>query len=247
MAAPDPSTNYNRARKAHHAGTGAWLIEDDAFEQWVSDVSRLIWPYGIPGCGKTVLSSTTVHYLLTRFKSTPSYPVLYYYFSFNETEKQKPENMIRSLLTQLLTYGTEGCQALDALHDRKHQPTNEELLPALRQIMVPCDKVFVIIDALDECMERPELLSDIEELISWDDVNLHLLLTSRKESDIEEALDPLCVQDMRICIQSAVVNADIRSYVHDQLLMDRRFKRWQKRPDVQSIIESDLMEKAGGM
>ena len=127
------------------------------------------------------------------------------------------------------------------------QPTCEVLSETLRQMMASLEDTYIVIDALDECAERDELLTDLEEIASWEDANLHVLATSRREKDIEDALTPLSNARNRISIQSALVNADIRTYIHDRLQTDRKLKRWQKHPKVQLEIEDTLMRKADGM
>ena len=107
--------------------------------------------------------------------------------------------------------------------------------------------VYIILDALDECEDRGKLLEDIETITGWELENLHILVTSRREKDIEESLDPLVDGTKKICIQSALVNDDIRTYVHKRLRTDQKLKRWQNRSEVQQEIETVLMSKADGM
>ena len=121
------------------------------------------------------------------------------------------------------------------------------LLNTLRQMMVTLDDTYIILDSLDECTERSELLTNLKQIISWKDANLHILVTSRRERDIEEALTPLIEPEEPISIQSAVVNADIRVYVQDRLQNDPKLKRWTNTPNVQQEIVSTLMSKADGM
>jgi hypothetical protein len=58
---------------------------------------------------------------------------------------------------------------------------------------------------------------------------------------------------MRTCLQSQVVDKDIKAYVHRTLLEDRSFKGWQKKwqkgeaRDVLDEIEETLGRKAHGM
>ena len=120
-------------------------------------------------------------------------------------------------------------------------------MSTLRQIVTSLGDIYVILDALDECVERDELLEYLKQILSWEDVNVHVLATSRREPEIEDALTPLTNTQTRINIQSNLVNADIRTYVHDRLQVDRKLKRWQKNPKVQREIEDTLMKKAHGM
>ena len=95
-------------------------------------------------------------------------------------------------------------------------------------MMISLGDIYIILDALDECEDRHELLTNLEQIVSWEDVSLHMLVTSRREIDIDEALTPLSSSRNRIRIQSTLVNTDIRTYVHDRLQVDRKLKRWQK-------------------
>ena len=55
LAGADPSTNYNTARKKHEKGTGDWLLQSEQFQTWKDADSHIMWLYGIPGAGKTIL------------------------------------------------------------------------------------------------------------------------------------------------------------------------------------------------
>ena len=45
LSPPDPSTNHNIARKAHHKGTTSWFFQGSIFEEWKSSPS-LLWVHG---------------------------------------------------------------------------------------------------------------------------------------------------------------------------------------------------------
>ena len=249
LAAPDPSTNYNRALKDRNPKTGLWFIESSAYADWKSTPGSFLWLYGIPGCGKTILSSTILQNLLEECQSKTTSAVLYFYFDFNDAEKELHENLIRSMICQL-----SRCCVSSALQDLYssclkggRQPAFEVLLETLRQMMASLGDIYIIIDALDECIEREQLLTDLEEMASWDDVILHILTTSRRETDIEESLNLLSHERNRISIQGTLVDADIRTYTQDRLQNDRKLRRWLKHPKVQLEIEDTLVEKAAGM
>ena len=246
---PDPSTNYNRALKLRTQKTGSWFLESKAYDDWINAPGSLLWLHGIPGCGKTVLSSTILENVLDRTQNKPDSAVLFFYFDFNDAEKQQPEKMIRSLICQLSMYcAVSVLQHLYSSYSNGgRQPGGEVLLRTLHQMMTSLGEIYVILDALDECAKRDELLTDLEEVISWKDAKLHMLNTSRRETDIEETLTPLSDTRNRIAIQSERVNADIRTYIHGRLQIDKKLKRWQKLPNVQIEIENTLTRKADGM
>lgn len=249
LDAPDPWTNYNKALKDRNPKTGLWFIGSSAYEDWKSTKKSFLWLHGIPGCGKTILNSTILQNVLDQHHTKPNSAVLFFYFDFNDTAKQRHEKMIRSLICQL--FNDSDMPVLKDLYsscfDGSRQPTIEELLSTLRQMMASMRDTYIILDALDECTERGELFVDLEQIMDWNDANSHVLTTSRREMDIEEALTPLGDLRLKIDIQSTNISADIRTYIHDRLQADRRLKRWQKDPKTQLEIEDTLLGKAHGM
>lgn len=124
---PDPSTNANHARKLHHEGTGAWLLEDPVFRSWYSGSRRHIWLHGLAGCGKTILTTTVLDYLA---KGNDG-PILNFFFDFSDTKKQTYESMLRSFAFQLYQGGVNSAIHLDASfqahQNGKDQPKTEAL------------------------------------------------------------------------------------------------------------------------
>src|ERR1700747_2431916 len=47
LSPPDPSVNYNTARKAYHDGTATWFTRSEIFERWKESGSeRFLWVHG---------------------------------------------------------------------------------------------------------------------------------------------------------------------------------------------------------
>lgn len=66
------------------------------------------------------------------------------------------------------------------------------MLVALRRIIdTTATSTYVVIDALDECQDRKSLLEGLKDIQSWNQSDLHVFGTSRRETDIEDALGPL--------------------------------------------------------
>ncbi len=102
----------------------------------------------------------------------------------------------------------------------ERQPSTDALLETLWQIIQEFNETFTTLDALDECKERQQLLEGIGKIAEWKTEKVHILATSRREKDIEERIDLLVNDKEKICIQSALVNEDIRTYVHERLQTD---------------------------
>ena len=249
LSAPDPSINHNAAIKKRSLQTGSWFTESHGFARWKIDPSSYLWLYGIPGCGKTILSSTIIENVRRTCLHRPGAILAYFYFNFNESPHC--EAMLRSVLVQLSRSKGDLSQPLTSLYSScqngMQQPTMDSLLSALRQTVEASGETFVILDALDECENRDELLDSFSNIGTWKINNLHLLVISRKEPDIDECLSGFVADDRKMSIQSELVSSDICAFVQDSLQTNRKLRRWQKDLDIQREIEATLTDKADGM
>jgi hypothetical protein len=179
--------------------------------------------------------------------------LLYFFFDFREVEKQSLEEMARSLAYQLYNQDKNFQQSLDSLlracDDGYRKPTAEQLLgPIMEYLLATDSKVYVILDALDECtVPRQELLAWIEKVVERTSQKIHLLATSRKEPDIDSVLGRPNLMDQSIAVQTGVVDEDISAYILHRLRTDVGFKRWEHRKDIQQMIQESLMDMSDGM
>ena len=250
LSAPDSSINYQKALSLRQADTGLWLLESDLYKEWKVKASS-IWLHGIPGCGKTVLCSTLLENILEHAAGDPGKNVAYFYFDFNDRQKQDPQLMIRSLISQLSQQCIGVPPGLGGLfsscEDGQRQPSLDALLKVLQQLIneLPC--TYVIVDALDECDSRRELMSIIKKMFAWQLQGLHLMFTSRREGDIESTLGRILDDKSIIFIQSKAVDLDIQSYVRWRLSDEDSLQKWQADAMIRKRIENSLVEGAHGM
>jgi hypothetical protein len=251
LSAPDPSTNYHKAHKMRQAETGLWLLQNARFAEWKQSAASRMWLHGIPGCGKTILSSTIIEHLLQHCHGDASMVTAYFYFDFNDAQEQDPELMLRSLLSQLLQRSFTIPKGVDVLFSTcgngKRQPALHALLEVLPQVMQRFMHVYLILDALDECKQRPELMDVLETVARWPLDNVHLLMTSRKERDIESSLESYIKEEYTISLQRDVVDKDIQRYVQQRLSVDKTLAKWNKDAAIRQEIEAALMHGARGM
>ena len=249
----DPSVKYNKALEDRNVKTGNWLMEYEAFYKWKQIPASFLWLFGIPGCGKTILSSTVIEHILNRRNSDNTLMVAYFYIDFSEKETQVPENMMRSLLKQICCQCHSAAQELDSLYSScangTQQPTFDQLLSLSHGVLsgIKDQDIFFIIDALDESKEREKLLRLLKRIHEQNHPKLHILVTSRQELDIEKSLKAMTNDEARICIQSKLVQGDILTYIQDRLETDESLERFKLQPKIQEEIKEALMEKADGM
>jgi hypothetical protein len=251
LSAPNPSSNYYKAHNRRQAETGLWLLESAKFREWKDSATSRLWLYGIPGCGKTILSSTIVEHLLQHCHDDIRMATAYFYFDFTDTQKQDPELMLRSLLCQLLQRLVVIPERVNALfsscgNGQRHPPMHA-LLEVVRQTVQDFAQVYVVLDALDECTQRSELMDVLETVAGWRLDNLHLVMTSRKERDIERSLEGYIDEEDVVCLQRDVVDKDIQRYVQQRLFNDKRLQTWRRDATIRQEIETALMRGARGM
>ncbi|KAJ5531400.1 hypothetical protein N7527_004793 [Penicillium freii] len=148
---------------------------------------KYLWLYRMPGCGKTVLSAA----ILDHIKQTKVSATLNFFFDFTDTRKQKVDDILRSLAFQLYCSQPESQQDLDTLFmsydNRQRQLDNDSLSICLKGMMRAYKKLFIILDALDECSKRSELLVWMEKFIPTL-LYIQLIATSRPEGEIKRNL-----------------------------------------------------------
>ena len=159
--------------------------------------------------------------------------------------------MIRSLISQLSRQCTKIPTTLETLfsscENGQRQPSPEALLEVLYQIVQGFPQSYIVLDALDECTDRVELMDILERIAKWRLKKLRLLVTSRKERDIERSLECVVDEQNAICLQSKLVDKDIYTYVRQRLSDDKSLSKWQEDPDIRHEIEVALMKGAHGM
>jgi len=141
--------------------------------------------------------------------------------------------MVSAANLELLYEGTNNSQRKLTLY---------ELEQTLRLMLEEVEESFIIIDALDECFQRQELLDFLANLVSWEIVNLHVLATSRSEIDIEVNLSPLTTG--QLSTQDWDIYADIELYLHARVEGDIKLRRWCADIGVQLNIEAYILTNA---
>jgi NACHT domain len=243
----DPSTNHNAACERREPLTGNWLLQSDEFAMWKREPKQLLWLHGIPGCGKTILSSTVVEHIKAICKKDSQCQYIFYYFDFSDSKKQEVAGLLRSLLAQLASRDLKTLKEIERLYNQnscgKQQPDKKSLLSILLSVLRSPLRTYLIIDALDECSQRGEMLRMLSDIYRHCSEEVNVLVTSRKERDIELVLDRLASSS--IGIQQTVVDADIRIHLKTCLVEDAKLKRWPSA--VKEEMEDALVRGAHGM
>jgi NACHT domain/Fungal N-terminal domain of STAND proteins len=244
----DSSTNHHAARAKHEPGTGNWLVASEQYNSWLKKESKFLWIHGIPGAGKTVLCSTVIKHIIVLCGTTPSYEYAYFYFDFKDQRKQTVAGSIRSLISQLCARRLVVPKEVESLYQQcdngKREPGMQSLIETMILLFSSSDRMFLIIDALDECLDREEMCDILHQLVDRSSESLSLFVTSRKEHDINTALEETV--HVEISIQTALVDEDIRLHVRECLNSDKfKLKSWND--SIKEEILASLVRGSHGM
>lgn len=230
------------ALEKRHEGTGLWLIDSHAFLDWRNRSNSFLWLHGIPGSGKTVLSSTIVEHL--RSGTSQARLSLYFYFDFNDKKKQTLENMLRSLVSQLYLECPDSRGPLHQLRESPQHLSKSSLKGVLLAMLSRVNDISIVLDALDESTTRRDLLDWLRDVSETG--SCRVLVTARREQDIESALQCWMRPEDSMNIQEGGVSGDIRAYVSHAVRSSEELHRWHKMPEVQDEIELEWWKERTG-
>ncbi|KAJ7287134.1 ankyrin repeat-containing domain protein [Mycena rebaudengoi] len=244
MSPLNPFRRHKDIFGTHQGGTGQWLLADIGFTTWKESVGGTLWCQGIPGAGKTVLSSVVVNYLQAQFQPIENIGVACLYLNHKEGDLQSPENLLASLWWQLVI-GKPLVASVHKLyehhHDRRTRPSVQEIDNVFRSVIAEYSKVYLVIDALDEYPDdqRHWLLNHLATL----GPKTNVMLTSRPHITLNPTLFPE-IHTLEIC----ATEDDICRYVDSHIQMSPRLSRHvQSRPELHQEIEAKILHNVEGM
>jgi hypothetical protein len=247
LAPPDPGTNHATARQRHERETGDWLLKSSQYQSWKTSAVSHLWLYGKAGCGKTILCSTAIEDIRTTCEQDTDTSFAFFYFSFSDDRKQSVSDLLRSLVAQL-GWREPGLSMLrQAYENNKQIVLGPDLLENILLASIrPCSKVYLLVDALDECPEdnetRRNVLQQLERL-TRDAPNLKILATSRELDRIRRSMARLVAEPL--CVITRAVDADIQLYLSTEMSRDEYL--CELRPEMRTLIEKTIVSRADGM
>ena len=226
-------------------GTGQWLLDSAEFQAWLTADGGTLFCPGIPGAGKTILTSIVVDELTKLSSTDPTIGVAYIYCNFRRQDEQKIDSVLMSLLKQLVESQPSMPGCVRDLHDqhqiKRTRPSLDEISRSLQAVIGTYSRAFIIIDALDECNVsdgcREKLVSRLFNLQGK--CNTNIFATSRPISSIEKAFEGKPALEIRAS------EHDVRKYLHGH--MSRLPEFVKRKPELQDEIETEIIKVVEGM
>ncbi len=215
-----PKTDLDIFQDRIMAGSCRWILDRDTFQQWRDGIANsgcaLLWLKGLPGVGKSILSSFVIS---TLQKDHPGVPCCYYFFNSRDQTKRSVKNLLtsialqlglqsRSFGKQLLKWGEDGNGPVDQL-----QAVN--LWASIFQDLVfgldEDTPMFWVIDGLDEADDPKTLVQLFKKLEASHRLRIWIAsrhikeMTAVRDFGAKVSLDEITLDD---------TSHDIRSYAN---------------------------------
>jgi hypothetical protein len=179
----------------------------------------------------------------------------YWYITFADRQKQSISNPLSSTILQLLSQRADiPKHILDAYKKSARgtlQPSINDPLEMFHEALNAFEDIYLVIDALGECpkaeQSREHLLEILDKVIGWKEEPLHLLITSRRETDIQDPLSNYASELQNyfsIIVEEDNLDLDIQAFLRSSL-NSRSFRRWNEELKTDAI--STLSGRAQGM
>ncbi|KXH28643.1 hypothetical protein CSAL01_02471 [Colletotrichum salicis] len=152
----NPQVNLQTSSRMRLPLTGLWLTESNPiFLKWADLPRSGPWLSGISGAVKTILSSMVIEKVLQ--KSSQSVAVAFFYCDYKNSDSQELLNILSTIAVQLGQQTQQAFRIIEEYHGGLRsangldaQPEPKELLDLITNIISVYEKVFVVVDGLDE-------------------------------------------------------------------------------------------------
>lgn len=127
--------------------------------------------------------------------------------------------------------------------DGLSKPSDDKLQEVLKGFIFGFQKAYILIDALDECLDIEKVLEFVEALHGCDLQQCQLLVTSRKEQQFVDAM--LSMRPTEFDMSHTLIDDDIEQYIDHNIQSSPQLRRWG--PDEKALISKALKEKTNRM
>ncbi|RYP49270.1 hypothetical protein DL768_004993 [Monosporascus sp. mg162] len=153
----DHGKRFDSIKAQRCEGTGKWLLNDADFAKWLDPSNhelRLLWLQGIPGAGKTFLSSTVIERTKTCGRA------LFAFLSYTLSSSTSALSIFHSLVFQLASDDDDLRAIVCESIGEDLRSSTEGAVDVFKQLLAYAGLVYIIIDGLDEIeeLERGRLL-----------------------------------------------------------------------------------------
>lgn len=231
-----------------------WILHTPEYIEWQNgETVGLLWIRGGAGKGKTMMSIGLIEKLSLQFRSTSV--VTYFLCRYDDTNLNSIETMLKGLILELVRQQESLKPMLRAQWDLANGSFVDGMSDwhTLSTILItmlsrcPCPKVFIVVDALDECRDdaMANLLRFIVRVGLTRCGQLKWLLTSRPLDSAERML--LAGSNQKLVsleLNDDHISRGVSFYITHKV--NELYRLWGSRLPDRNELEDKLAQKAEG-
>ena len=250
---------HNEERRIAIANTGHWLLNHDAFLNWLSCAeSSSFWLSGFMGSGKSCLAHVVIEHIRATAEPNNGQHLAYFYIDGNEARGASDyiSRILRCLLKQLADSGprTKLATAITQAYQQhvgKSDLTEIQCMELLQQILDDNNTTFLILDGLDECdiHGQRRLMPCLFHLLSSSKSKLKIFFSNRPTILIGKLMDQFSLTVVEIAQYNTsdieeLIDYRVKESVEDLSL---QYLYRQDDEDQTEIVVRTLRSNAQGM
>ena len=236
-ASEDEQEEYlHQIADQRHLGTCDWILEHEHVYSWIENgtANPIIWITGIPGAGKTFLSSLIVDHLAIR----PEHTSMYYFCGQRSSTRNISAQVLRTLMIQLLRQNLDLAPLVHQAYLQKGLScSSPSMKKMLKEVLPNIKSTRIVLDGIDECghSTQKDIVATLVELQKYAGDSCKILISSRDEPQINKSLPrkthvPLegnTAVGLRLYIQHYIAELKVLFPCLDASLFDRVEQRLQ--------------------
>ncbi|TIA69379.1 hypothetical protein D6C76_07864 [Aureobasidium pullulans] len=233
---------YELTRK-RQPGIGQWFLDSQHFQNWLHDSDTILMGIGMPGVGKTMITSLVVSHVLEKYKDESGIGLAYIYCQFARHQEQTPEYLMSSILRQLVGRQSIIPDIVKSLYRSARGnrcPRPEEMSDLLETVISSFTRSIIVVDALDELTShngvRDKFVSKLLAICKKFEVKI--FMTSRVP--IKGASGTRSSTERAICALEDDMRRSIRIKLEDGNLFCGKV-------DLQEKVTSKILRAANGV
>jgi len=236
-------------RRQRKKGTASWIFNDAGYNSWMTNSnSSSLWISGKLGSGKTVLLATVVGELYAKPPSDNA-QVAHFFCRHDDPQSPLARNITGSIARQLISNLDAESELLQSLAKDLPPETadvdRERVMSALEQHIPTAHRIFIMIDAIDECQvnEASDVLADLRSLLGHPNINV--CISTRSDASVFQSVYPELRIDYHASMANSAMAAEIRTFIDNEFGRRRHIR--QLEPALEDLIKEVLASTADGM
>ncbi|TVY25509.1 Vegetative incompatibility protein HET-E-1 [Lachnellula hyalina] len=223
-------------------GTCEWVFRNPIFQSWKNDAhsDAILWVKGIPGAGKTILST----HIIRQMKEEGRFTTVYHICNSYTTGKHLLGELMRGVIVQLLRADRDLAPYIFENYANKGlAPSAARVKGLLEKLVQAIPSIRIIVDGLDEypLSDQRTILNELLSLSKLPGGQCRILFSNRESENINRRLNGKPTISLRD--ENVDLKKDIGLYVHAEL----DSFRGDFGNDLIDRIERQIVAKADGM